>query len=193
MYVANEELRQNALNMCGSRVSLNRCCREVKLKSAVSTGMKCLPRSKIPNAKGIVLHDCHAEIIALRALNRFLLDECALLAQDLLATSQFIERRDVNHVKEKSPQPFTIKSNVSIHLYCSEAPCGDASMELVMQAQEDATPWELPQLPQEHSEGVSYNSSAEMKGRGYFSELGIVRRKPGRVPFFVICTILTNP
>jgi tRNA-specific adenosine deaminase 1 len=164
----------------------------VKLKSAVRTGMKCLPRSKIPNANGIVLHDGHAEIIALRAFNRFLLDECALLAQDSLATSPFVELRDVDQVNEKSPQPFTIKGNVSIHMYCSEAPCGDASMELVMQAQEDATPWELPQLPQEHSEGVSYNSAAEMKGRGYFSELGIVRRKPGRFNPSKICKILTN-
>jgi len=152
----------------------------VKLKNAIRTGMKCLPRSKIPNANGIILHDCHAEIIALRAFNRFLLDECALLSQDSLATSPFVEPRDVDQVDETSPQPFTIKSNVSIHMYCSEAPCGDASMELVMQAQEDATPWEIPQLPQEHLEEVSCNSASEMKGRGYFSELGIVRRKPGR-------------
>jgi len=142
--------------------------------------MKCLPKSKIPNAKGVVLHDCHAEIVAIRTFNRFLLDECALLAQDSLATSLFVERRSVDQVDEESPQPFTIKDNVSIHMYCSEAPCGDVSMELVMQAQEDATPWEVRPLPQEHSEGVSNNSAAEMKGRGNFSELGIVRRKPGK-------------
>jgi len=164
---------------------------EVKLTSAIRTGMKCLPKSKVPYAKGTVLHDCHAEIIALRAFNRFLLDECALLAQDSAATSPFVERRDADQINETSPQPFTIKGNVFVHMYCSEAPCGDASMELVMQAQEDATPWELPILPQERSERVSNNSAAEMKGRGFFSELGIVRRKPGRCNPECIRTILT--
>ena len=154
--------------------------------------MKCLPKSKIPNANGVVLHDCHAEIVAIRAFNRFLLDECALLAQDSLATSLFVERRSVDQVDEESPQPFTIKDNVSIHMYCSEAPCGDVSMELVMQAQEDATPWEVRQLPQQHSEGISNNSAAEMKGRGNFSELGIVRRKPGKFNPSCIRKILTN-
>jgi tRNA-specific adenosine deaminase 1 len=173
-------------------MSVNSCLREVKLNSAIRTGMKCLPKSKIPSVKGIVLHDCHAEIIALRAFNRYLLAECALLAQDSRATSLFVEPRNADQVNEKSPQPFTIKHNVSIHMYCSEAPCGDASMELVMQAQEDATPWELPQLLQGHSEGVSNNSVAEMKGRGCFSELGIVRRKPGGFNPSNIRKILTN-
>jgi tRNA-specific adenosine deaminase 1 len=173
-------------------MSLNSCFQEEKLNTAIRTGMKCLPKSKISGANGIVLHDCHAETIALRAFNRFLLAECALLAQDSRATSLFVEPRDVDQVNEKSPQPFTIKRNISIHMYCSEAPCGDASMELVMQAQEDATPWELPQLPQGQPEGVLNNRAAEMKGRGCFSELGIVRRKPGRFSPLSIGTILTN-
>lgn len=29
---------------------------------ALGTGMKCLPQSKIALAKGLVLHDCHAEV-----------------------------------------------------------------------------------------------------------------------------------
>ena len=63
-------------------------------------------------------------------------------------------------------------------MYCSEAPCGDASMELIMAAQEDPTPWAVPQA-------VDGNSDA-LTGRGYFSELGVVRRKPckiGQLPY----------
>ncbi len=56
-------------------------------------------------------------------------------------------------------------------MYCSEAPCGDASMELVMEAQEDATPWAVS-VP---DEGIA----SGLLGRGSFSQLGIVRRKPG--------------
>ena len=68
-------------------------------------------------------------------------------------------------------QPLTIRDEIKLHMYCSEAPCGDASMELTMCEQADANPWP-----------VARNLAADdskLKGRGYFSELGIVRRKPG--------------
>jgi len=66
--------------------------------------------------------------------------------------------------------PFAIQDDVKIYMYCSEAPCGDASMELIMAAQDDATPWEKP----------ADTDSDGLTGRGYFSELGVVRRKPAR-------------
>lgn len=43
-------------------------------------------------------------------------------------------------------------------------------MELTMAAQEDATPWEAPKA----------DVAASMTGRGFFSQLGVVRRKPSR-------------
>lgn len=45
-------------------------------------------------------------------------------------------------------------------------------MELTMAAQEDATPWGEPEIIDE--------SEQTLPGRGYFSRLGIVRRKPAR-------------
>ncbi|KAL9610682.1 MAG: hypothetical protein Q9167_004630 [Letrouitia subvulpina] len=60
-------------------------------------------------------------------------------------------------------------------MFNSEAPCGDASMELVMEAQKDATPW-----PVADSNSNNLNAPALLKGRESFSELGIVRRKPAR-------------
>ncbi|KAI7200695.1 hypothetical protein KC343_g8582 [Hortaea werneckii] len=51
-------------------------------------------------------------------------------------------------------------------MYVSDAPCGDASMELVMREQEDDTPWE--------------RAEDGMPGRGNFDRLGVVRRKPAR-------------
>ena len=44
-------------------------------------------------------------------------------------------------------------------------------MEIIMAAQADATPW--PTEP--NSDG---NDKSVMHGRGFFSELGVVRRKP---------------
>jgi len=65
-------------------------------------------------------------------------------------------------------QPFELHDDVRMDMYCSEAPCGDTSMELIMAGQEDATPW--TQLP----------AGDEMLGRGNFDRLGVVRRKPAR-------------
>jgi tRNA-specific adenosine deaminase 1 len=53
-------------------------------------------------------------------------------------------------------------------------------MELTMAAQNDDTPWALP--PKSPNRDISIAADLEMslKGRGYFSELGIIRRKPSR-------------
>jgi len=137
--------------------------------------MKCLPTSKLPPAKGNVLHDWHAEILAIRAFNRFLVDECADLVATGLRRAAYLRWREEG---EKSPadfQPFVVKEDVGIHMYCSEAPCGDGSMELVMQEQDDATPWELPPATANDEDQAN---EQPLRGRGYFSQLGIVRLKP---------------
>lgn len=139
--------------------------------------MKCLPTSKVPLANGVVLHDWHAEVLALRAFNRYLIDECASLVSADCASSDLIRLRDEADMTENHPQPFALQDGIEIYLYCSEAPCGDASMELTMQAQADATPWDLP--PKTTGTPDDDSKQEPLRGRGYFSELGIVRRKPG--------------
>lgn len=137
--------------------------------------MKCLPLSKIPQAKGVVLHDWHAEILALRAFNHFLIQECHELARSPAFSSLFLRRRKQSDTHEHdSPQPFKLRDGLKLHMYCSEAPCGDASMELTMGAQEDPTPWPEPA----GSATESNSEETKLLGRGYFSQLGIVRRKP---------------
>lgn len=132
--------------------------------------MKCMPSYKISEAHGNVLHDCHAETIAFRAFNRFLIEECAASH-----SSKYIRARNEDMQTPTEYQPFEVRDNVGIHLYCSEAPCGDASMELTMGVQDDATPWEArPWSTDDDHKGK------HLLGRGYFSELGVVRRKPCR-------------
>lgn len=148
--------------------------------------MKCLPASKLPLAHGTVLHDWHAEILAIRAFNRFLIQECADLAAAGLRSSTFVRRREGTEITNAEFQPFAIKEDVKIHMYCSEAPCGDASMELVMDAQEDATPWPVPPPAAARSREVSggYGTSdtplLSLRGRSHFSLLGHIRLKPSR-------------
>ncbi|KFY66879.1 hypothetical protein V497_00662 [Pseudogymnoascus sp. VKM F-4516 (FW-969)] len=141
---------------------------------ALGTGMKCLPANKISEANGTVLHDWHAEVVALRSINRFLLEECRSLALSKDKSSKYVRRRRADEITPSNFQPFTIKEDVKLHMYCSEAPCGDASMELTMAAQDDATPWAIPAAASPSA------TDSSMPGRGYFSNLGIVRRKPSR-------------
>ena len=140
---------------------------------STSTGMKCLPSYKVLQAQGFVLHDWHAEVLAIRGLNHYLLQECHHLVKSDEHASPFIRwRNESERSISRGRQPFTIQERVKIYMYCSEAPCGDASMELTMSNQEDATPWTV--LP----DVKDANQFEVLKGRGYFSELGIVRRKP---------------
>jgi tRNA-specific adenosine deaminase 1 len=147
--------------------------------ASLATGMKCLPASKIPQANGNVLHDWHAEVLAIRGFNSWILEECALLAQSgREGYGQWIEWSDGNTQEAQqldpglSPlPPFKLKPDVQIHMFCSQAPCGDASMELTMASQEDATPW---------ATAAPSSNPDDMIGRGHFDRLGVVRRKPAR-------------
>ncbi|KAL1305601.1 hypothetical protein AAFC00_007204 [Neodothiora populina] len=180
---------------------------------ALATGMKCLPQDKLHVLQGNVLHDSHAEILALRAFNRFLLDECSRLAMPGNDHDNSVDGAAANILEWRNKpaeiasdddlpqngrswqgQPFRIRDNVTLHMYCSEAPCGDASMELTMAAQQDATPWSRTPPPQpadseDHPGCIGSKSgspsrddqaSSQLYGRSYFDVLGVVRRKPSR-------------
>lgn len=145
--------------------------------------MKCLPQSKLSLANGNILHDWHAEVVAIRTFNRFLLDECWRISNPPSDShshshSAFLHRRPSLDRSAQEPQPFAIRDNVRIHMYCSEAPCGDASMELTMDAQEDPTPW--TSAPPTVTSEARPDSAAPLRGRSNFALLGAVRCKPSR-------------
>jgi tRNA-specific adenosine deaminase 1 len=85
--------------------------------------MKCLPQNKISKAQGVTLHDWHAEVLAIRLLNRFLLEECQALIQEEKASSSYVRRRDQSERTESHFQPFALHDDIDLHMYCSEAPC----------------------------------------------------------------------
>lgn len=136
--------------------------------------MKCLPSEKLSLAGGVTLHDWHAEVLALRAFNRFLIQECSILLEGL--SSPWVTRQRDSHDANTLSPPFSVTDGVEIHMYCSEAPCGDASMELVMEDQDDSTPWTV--VTSSVDTGREHSESHALRGRGYFSQLGAVRTKP---------------
>lgn len=93
--------------------------------------MKCLPVSKLSQSKGVGIHDWHAEMLTVRAFNRFILQECrdVLLQGDESPFVQFRTRRDDTTKNGDDGdgawdgQPFEWREGVSLHMYCSEAPC----------------------------------------------------------------------
>lgn len=156
----------------------------VKIVS-LATGTKSLPVSALTKCKGLVLHDSHAEILALRGLNYWLLTEMQRVLDRASHVSEWLEHdsHPVNspsqfQASKRKAFPFRIRKGVEISLFSTEAPCGDASMELVMSATEtagrDITPW---------SKSASDQSDDAVNlplGRGFFSNLGALRRKPAR-------------
>ncbi|KAI2032329.1 hypothetical protein LOZ48_002457, partial [Ophidiomyces ophidiicola] len=165
-----------------------------------ATGTKCLSSSQIAQCQGLVLHDSHAEILALRAFNNWLLKECEsilLQSNDSGISSKnssnealrFLELRTTGDSANKSElysggdeatwPPFKLKSDVKIWMYCTCAPCGDGSMELCMAAQEDPTPWATTSPEPMTEVGVDLTNKL-LDGRARFSALGTVRRKPSR-------------
>jgi tRNA-specific adenosine deaminase 1 len=146
--------------------------------ASLATGMKCLPASKVIQANGNVLHDWHAEVLAIRGFNSWILEECAALAQQgQQGDGEWLDWTNEDQYDEQEPDPaypgppFKLKPDVQIHMFCSQAPCGDASMELTMASQQDATPW---------ANAAPSSKPEDMLGRGHFDRLGVVRRKPAR-------------
>lgn len=144
--------------------------------------MKCLPASKLHSATGRILHDWHAEVLVIRAFNHFVLQECKAIitdGKDSPYIRQISSATADGSLRER--RHFCWKEDVTLHMYCSEAPCGDASMELTISAQQDASPWETPLPPHLMPEGASASTpELALLGRACFDQLGVVRRKPAR-------------
>ncbi|KAK2812592.1 hypothetical protein FQN50_001236 [Emmonsiellopsis sp. PD_5] len=148
----------------------------------------------------MVLHDSHAEILAIRAFNHWLLEECKLMLEQgpkspihnegQTSTTQTTEpsERPVSRYitwRSHSYPPFALNPNIKIYMYGTCAPCGDSSMELCMASQEDPTPWTITPPPHSSSETPQSPASTPppptlLNGRAHFSILGAVRRKPSR-------------
>jgi tRNA-specific adenosine deaminase 1 len=91
---------------------------------SLGTGTKCLgSAAEDSDSQGCLLVDSHAEVIARRGLQRYLLKCCALLAR-----YQSNDGELPVQVSSKVPLRFRLKDTVSIHLFISDSPCGDSSI-----------------------------------------------------------------
>lgn len=133
----------------------------------VATGVKAMPEKVREYSDGWIVHDMHAEILCLRAFNWLLVDEAARLDKNGVDG-------DWKVLLEKSDgsRPFRLRKEISLALYISEPPCGDASMSSLSSQSENG--WEPPT-----------KKLQVMRGRAHFNRVGIVRTKPGRADSLV--------
>lgn len=90
----------------------------------LATGTKCLGENQsIGDDEGCLLSDSHAEVIAKRALQRYLY-QCYHITQ---LDSDFIQNNNTFPF-ERHEDKLRLKENWLLHLYISDSPCGDASI-----------------------------------------------------------------
>ena len=130
----------------------------------VATGAKVLPERVRSYSRGFVVHDQHAEILALRLFNWYLVEECRRV---------HLEGKESKLVEKiEGTNKFKMR-DVKLALYVSEPPCGDASATYLEESIGQSENWDF------ESKGDGVDSSI-LRGRSYFGKRGQVRTKPGR-------------
>ena len=97
-----------------------------------ATGTKCTAR----RVKGCILHDCHAEVLAKRGLQRVLWKERLHFQKALKEGKHDPYPEHSTHLLQPTPSinqgtgehTFNIRPDLRLHLYISDSPCGDASI-----------------------------------------------------------------
>ncbi|XP_030625114.1 double-stranded RNA-specific editase B2 [Chanos chanos] len=88
---------------------------------ALSTGTKCINGEYISD-QGLVVNDCHAEVMTRRALIRFLYSQLEL---HLSQRKEDWEQSIFVRCKEGG---YRLRENILFHMYISTSPCGDARL-----------------------------------------------------------------
>ncbi|EHN02554.1 Tad1p [Saccharomyces cerevisiae x Saccharomyces kudriavzevii VIN7] len=138
---------------------------------SVATGVKALPDSELQRSGGKLLHDCHAEILALRGANTVLLKH--IKDYDPANGSDFIESNN------EIPIRFNLKDDWELALYISRLPCGDASMDFLNDSCKNNEDF-IKIQDNDAFQYVDPKVKTILRGRLNFHKKSVVRTKPGR-------------
>lgn len=95
---------------------------------SIGAGTKCIGRWQLRPA-GVLVHDCHAEILAQRGLKRYLLEEMqqhATLCSAKTGAHPPCAFGILSH--DAGLSEFCLRDGVRLHLYISDSPCGEAQL-----------------------------------------------------------------
>ncbi|CAR24635.1 tRNA-specific adenosine deaminase [Lachancea thermotolerans CBS 6340] len=155
-------------NVLACVVAINRANEDLRLVS-LATGVKAAPNEDLKRSNGRILHDCHAEILALRGFNAVLLKQIQLLKD-----SQSHPVPDLVSSSSDNSGIYRLNEEWSFALYISRAPCGDASMGLLYD--EGCISF----TDDDRCQYVDDNNKTIIRGRFNYAKKGYVRTKPGR-------------
>ncbi|KAL3232389.1 tRNA-specific adenosine deaminase 1 [Nakaseomyces bracarensis] len=136
---------------------------------SIATGVKSTPNSELKRSHGKIVHDCHAEILALRGLNAVILKQIQYLKQG--QNSDLV-------VKSGVPGKFKWKENLELALFISKLPCGDASMRTL---EESSRSDDIQYSDSDENQYLDPNIRTILRGRSNYKRRGYVRTKPGRI------------
>lgn len=145
--------------------------RRLRLVS-IGTGVKALPDSSLQRSHGRMVHDCHAEILALRGFNTVLLEHIHFMEVNQLKDTDLLEKND--------NLSYNLKSKWELALYISTLPCGDVSMKDLQSEDLTSQNQDLAYGDNFGMQWVDENVKTIIRGRFDYSRQGIVRTKPGR-------------
>lgn len=102
--------------------------------AAFATGTKCVPMANRARDGGAI-GDCHAEVLARRALTRWLQREYAEARDGRASVFEVTRERGAGCDEETAWDEILgagnrvrMRAGVEVHAYCSQSPCGDASV-----------------------------------------------------------------
>lgn len=148
-------------------VAIDKNSGSLKLIS-IATGVKALPDAFLHRSDGKMVHDCHAEILALRAFNAVILDHISYMKSHPNSENGLLDRTSKSEV-------YHFKDNWELAIYISALPCGDASMDLL--CQDDA----LNEMQKDDSiQYLNPQVTTIVRGRFNYFKRQVVRTKPGR-------------
>ena len=141
---------------------------------SIGTGVKALPDATLERSHGRMVHDCHAEILALRGFNTVLLEHMNYMVTEQCGETDLIERTTAGVC--------ILKSKWKLALYISTLPCGDASMKDLQTYNNTDTNRKQELTFEENTEiqWIDQKIRSILRGRFNYDRLGVVRTKPGR-------------
>lgn len=142
---------------------------------SIATGTKCLGHEVVKNDRmGCLISDSHAEVLARRCFKRYLFKSLISLMTNPQDDQSIILKRNDFIGQNIHHKPFGLKPCMRIHMFMTDAPCGDASIY------ECAT-----ETPQINYTGAKKSMTSTRDGsllweKETTQEIGVVRLKSGR-------------